>query len=184
MNGAEEFRPATRRSVRIAGAVAGLGLAASAALHAVWLFSPWPMASWQDWSRAFGADGFHVPAPVMVAVTLLFAAAGYLVAARAALVPRVGPAWIYHAGTWALAAVLLLRSILGFIDMSATYLDPETPAAFRETILLYLRVYLPLFGVLGASSAFVAFRADRPRGRPAPSDAVRRGELSVRGGRS
>lgn len=153
----------TPASVRIAGALAALGLAASAALHAVWLFSPWPLSSWAAWSRAFGSVTFRVPTPTMIVVTLLFAAAAYLVAARAALVRPVGPAWVYRAGVWTVAAVLLLRSIVGFAEMSVTYANPVTPAAFRETILLYLRVYLPVFGLLGALSAYVAFGAGRTR---------------------
>jgi hypothetical protein len=152
-------------AVRIAGAAAGFGLALSAALHGVWLYAPWPLATWAEWSRAFGSTDFRVPAQIMVAVALLFAAAAYLVAARAGLIRQVGPAWIYGVGVWVIAAVLLLRSAIGFLEMSRTLDNPATPPSFRETILLYLRIYLPIFGVLGALSAYVALGTDRSRYR-------------------
>jgi hypothetical protein len=154
--------------VRIAGAVAALGLAASALLHAIWLYSPWPLGTWAAWSRAFGSADFRVPAPIMTGVALLFAAAAYIVAARATLVPRLGPAWVYRVGAWVVGVVLLARAVAGFVEMPRTLRDPATPAPFRDTIRLYLRVYLPIFLVLGAPRAYVAARAG------APGKAVRR----------
>ena len=147
--------------IRRVGAVAALGLAASAGLHVLWLYSPWPLANWADWSHAFGGPGFRVPAHVMIAVAFLFGCAAYLVGARATLVPQLGPTWLYRVGTWVVAVVLLGRAAVGFVEMSFTFFDPRTPAVFRETILLYLRFYLPVFLLLGALTAFVAVTAPR-----------------------
>jgi UDP-N-acetylmuramyl pentapeptide phosphotransferase/UDP-N-acetylglucosamine-1-phosphate transferase len=150
-------------TVRLAGAAAALGLAASALLHAVWLVAPWPLATWAAWSRAFGGADFRVPGPVMGGVALLFAAAAYVVAARATLVPPLGPAWLYRVGSWVVAGVLVARALVGFVEMPRTLRHPATPDAFRDTIRLYLRVYLPLFLALGAASAYVAAAAGRRR---------------------
>lgn len=163
MTGTARVSPA----VRLAGSVAAGGLAMSAALHAIWLVSPWPLATWGEWSRAFGSPTFRVPAPIMITVTLLFAAAAYLVGARATLLPQIGWAWVYRVGTWVVAGVLTARAVIGFAEMSHTLVDPATPELFRGTIRLYLRVYLPIFLLLGVSSACVAAgagRATRARG--------------------
>jgi hypothetical protein len=113
----------------------------------------------------------------MTSVALLFAAAAYLIAARATLVQRLGPAWVYQVGAWVVGAVLLARAVAGFVEMPQTLADPATPAPFRDTIRLYLRVYLPIFLVLGATSAYVAARAGRAtRGQsPEPPTHTRRG---------
>jgi hypothetical protein len=153
---------------RFAGAAAALGLAASALLHAVWFVSPWPLATWADWSRAFGGPGFRVSAPVMAAVIVLFTAAAYLIGARAALVPQLGPAWLYRIGAWVVAAVLLMRAAAGYVEMPLRLADPATPAAFRATVWLYLRVYLPVFLLLGAASAYVAATAPQRAGGAPP----------------
>jgi hypothetical protein len=146
---------------RIAGVIATTGLAASAALHLVWLRSPWPLADWPAWSRAFGGASFRVPDTIMLAVALLFAAAAWIVGVRARLLPRVGPAWPYSVATWTIAVVLVARAIVGFVEMPMTLANPATPPAFRDTIRLYLAIYLPVFLVLGAASAWVAARTPR-----------------------
>ena len=104
----------------------------------------------------------------MATVALLFAAAAYLVGARATLFPRLGPAWVYRVGAWVVAAVLLARAVAGFVEMPRTLAHPATPEPFRVTIRLYLRLYLPAFLVLGALSAFVAGRAGYATRRRSP----------------
>jgi hypothetical protein len=157
-----------RRLSRWVGAAGAVGLAAAAALHVVWLVSPWPLADWAAWSRAFGSQEFRVSAPVMATVAALFAVGAYVLGARARLLPRLGPAWVYVLGTWTLAAVFGTRALLGFVEMSRTLGDPRTPEPFRDTIQLYLWIYLPIFLLLGACAGFVAV-AD-PADPPTPTE--------------
>jgi len=150
--------------MRLAGAAAALGLVASAVLHAIWVFSPWPLSSWADWSRAFGGPGFRVPDTEVTVVAVLFAAAAYTVAARATLVPQIGPSWIYWLGTWVVAALLLGRAVEGWFEKALTLANNATPGAWRHTFRLYLLLYLPLFALFGGLSAYVAVKARRHRG--------------------
>ena len=152
------MRP-SRTMVRMVGGVAASGLAACASLHVVWLSSPWPFADWPAWSRAFGSSDFRVSDGIMLSVAALFAVAACLVAACAGLLPRLGPRWLYRLGSWGVAVVLVGRAAVGFVEMPATLHDPATPASFRETIRLYLMIYLPIFAVLGALSGYVAARS-------------------------
>lgn len=154
---------ALRTPIRTIGAIAAGGLLAVGILHAVWLFSPWPLANWTSWSHAFGNTGFRVPDHIMAAVAILFALAAYIVAAQAGLLRRLGPAWIYRAGAWVIAVLFVLRAVLGEIEMARMLDDPRMTPAFRETTRYYLLIYLPLFMVLGVLSLVVAL--SRAKGR-------------------
>ena len=148
--------------VRVIGGLSAVSFAAIATLHFVWLRNPWPLRNWSEWSHAFGGENFRVRDDVMTAVALLFLAAGYIVAVLTALLPRIGPAWLYRRCAWGIAFILTVRALLGFAEMLRTFLNPLTPPPFRETILLYLTIYLPLFLLLGLATAYVALRARTP----------------------
>lgn len=145
---------------RIVGTLTSLALTAIAVLHFVWLVSPWPLGSWNEWSHAFGNEQFRVSDSVMTIVALLFLLAGYVLAVRVALLPRIGPMWLYRTGTIGIAVILTARALLGFAEMSQSYLNPLTPEPFRETIGLYLSIYLPVFLLLGFAAAYVTLRAE------------------------
>ena len=57
--------------------------------------------------------------------------------------------------------MLVARAIVGFVEMPMTLANPATPPAFRDTIRLYLAIYLPIFLLLGVASGWVAARAPR-----------------------
>lgn len=85
------------------------------ALHVVWTFSPWPLRTREEFARrVVDVPVDRLPTPGMtLVVALLLAVAGYLVAARGALVAVPGPAWLPVVGTAGVAVVLLLRGAAG-----------------------------------------------------------------------
>jgi hypothetical protein len=151
------------------GAGAAAALLIIAVLHAVWIFSPWPLSTWAAWSRAFGNETFRVPAPIMITVAALFAIAAYLIAVQSRVVRGPGPQWIYRAGSGGIAAVFILRAGIGWIQMWSMLDSPAMTEQFRRTTWLYLLVYLPIFFVLGAIAARVAFRSPGSRAFPRPT---------------
>jgi hypothetical protein len=119
------------------------------ALHVVWMFSPWPLRTREEFARrVVDVPVEKLPTPAMTAVVaLLLGVAGYLVAARAELVAVVGPGWLPIVGTGGVAAVLLLRGAGGLVMSSRRS---------TEFARLDRRYYSPLSLVLGLSCAAVA----------------------------
>jgi hypothetical protein len=120
------------------------------AIHVLWIFSPWPWRSWEE----FGRKGVDVsvdklPPPALTAtVAALLGLAAYLVVGRAGLVGVPGPSWLAVVGTAGLAAVFLLRGVGGLVVSSRRSTD------FAR---LDLRVYSPLCLALAVSCAVIAF---------------------------
>ncbi|MBB5802291.1 hypothetical protein F4560_002059 [Saccharothrix ecbatanensis] len=120
------------------------------AIHVLWIFSPWPWRSWEEFGRK-GADVSvdKLPPPALTAaVAVLLGLAAYLVVGRAGLVGVPGPSWLTVVGTAGLAAVFLLRGAGGLVVSSRRSTD------FAR---LDLRVYSPLCLALAVSCAVIAF---------------------------
>ncbi|WP_248583238.1 DUF3995 domain-containing protein [Nocardioides sp. InS609-2] len=136
--------------------VAGLALLLVGMLHVVWAASPWPLGTRAQFAevivgRPAGEELPAVFATLSVVVGVLLAAGAYLVVAEAGLVPGVlGDGWI-AAGTWVVAAVLLVRGVYGLVESGLGLSVAE--ATYRR---LDLRAYSPLCLVLGALTAVVA----------------------------
>ncbi|MCD0447536.1 DUF3995 domain-containing protein [Glycomyces sp. A-F 0318] len=140
----------------ILAATTGVVLVLIGALHVVWAFSPWPLATREALARnVVGRPdgtlplGFFVPASFAVAAAL--AAAAYLVAAAADVLPAVLPDVLVTVGVWGVAAVLLGRGVWGLAESGLRL--GAAPATYRR---LDLRYYSPLCLALGASAAAVA----------------------------
>jgi uncharacterized membrane protein YqjE len=69
--------------------------------------------------------------------------------------------WLYRWGARTISVVFILRATIGFWQMSRALNHPEMPAAFRETTIFYLSIYLPLFLVLGVLTGVVELAASR-----------------------
>jgi hypothetical protein len=119
------------------------------ALHVVWMFSPWPLSSREEFARrVVGAPVDGLPTPGLTAgVAVLLGVAGYLVAARVGLVAMPGPEWVTAVGTGGVAAVLLLRGAGGLV------ISTRRSTEFARLDRLY---YSPLCLGLAASCAAVA----------------------------
>jgi hypothetical protein len=119
------------------------------ALHVVWMFSPWPLRTREEFARrVVDVPVDKLPTPGMTAVVaLLLGVAGYLVSARVDLVPVAGPGWLPAVGTGGVAAVLLLRGAGGLVISSRRS---------TEFARLDRRYYSPLCLSLAASCATVA----------------------------
>lgn len=133
----------------VLGGIAAAVLALVGALHVVWMFSPWPVRTREEFARkVVGVESEDLPSrPLTALVALALAAAAYLVAARAGLVAVIGPDWGVPVGTAVVAGVLLLRGLAGF----ATSARKDTEFAYWD-----LRVYAPLCVVLGGACLAVA----------------------------
>ena len=121
-------------------------------LHVVWIFSPWPLRSHEEFARlVVGVTEEKLPSTGQTAaVAVLLGLAAYLVVGRADLVAVPGPAWLSLVGTAGVGAVLLLRGAGGFAVSSRQA---------TEFARLDLRVYSPLCVALAACCAVVAFGA-------------------------
>lgn len=145
---------------RTFGIIAAVALLASSLLHAVWLISPWPWRSWAEFNSAFFFDqSYRVPTSTMLAVTLLWLAAAYIVAAFAGALPRAGPRWVFRLGIWVITLVLLARGALGMVEMIPVLGDPQTPQRFRATVEMYVFVYLPIWLAIGTVTGVCAATA-------------------------
>ncbi|MCR3750581.1 DUF3995 domain-containing protein [Lentzea californiensis] len=118
-------------------------------LHGVWMFSPWPLRTREEFaSRVVGVPVEKLPTgPATGAVAVLLGVAAYVVAGRAGVLPVPGPGWLATAGAAGVAAVLLLRGAAGLVVSSRQ----DT-----EFARLDLRIYSPLCLVLAACCASVA----------------------------
>ncbi|MEU4445587.1 DUF3995 domain-containing protein [Actinosynnema sp. NPDC050801] len=119
------------------------------ALHVLWIFSPWPLRSREEYARrVVGVPMDRLPsAGLTLAVALALGLAAYLVIGRADLVGVPGPSWLPVVGTAGVAAVFLLRGAGGFVVSSRRS---------TEFARLDLRVYSPLCVALAAACAVVA----------------------------
>jgi hypothetical protein len=119
------------------------------ALHVVWMFSPWPLRTREEFARrVVDVPVEKLPTPPLTAVVaLLLGVAGYLVIARAGLVAVVGPGWLPAVGTGGVAAVLALRGAGGLV---------MSTRRSTEFARLDRRYYSPLCLVLAVSCTAVA----------------------------
>ncbi|GIG58546.1 hypothetical protein Lfu02_29180 [Longispora fulva] len=138
--------------MRIAAGVAAVTLALISALHVIWIFSPWPLATRADFARlVVGVPEDRTPSGALTGLVAgLIAVAGYVVAARAGLVPEIGPRWVYAAGAFTVAAVLGLRGVGGLVGAGVR------GSSMPEFNALDLRIYSPLCAVLAGLSLWVA----------------------------
>lgn len=119
-------------------------------LHVVWMFSPWPLRTREDFARrVVDVPVDRLPSrPLTAAVAIALGLAAYLVVGRADVVGVPGPGWVPVVGTAGVAAVLLLRGAGGL----AVSTRKDT-----EFARLDVRVYSPLCLTLAAAAALVAF---------------------------
>ncbi|PSL57421.1 uncharacterized protein DUF3995 [Saccharothrix carnea] len=122
------------------------------ALHVLWIFSPWPLRSREEFARrVVDVPPEKLPSPgLTLAVALALGLAASLVVGRAGLVGLPGPSWVPFVGTAGVAAVLLLRGASGLVVSSRKS---------TEFARLDRRVYSPLCLALATSCAVVAFGA-------------------------
>lgn len=144
----------------LAGVVATI-LLLLAALHAYWAAGgqagagavvPTRPAATDRTDGAGGGTPLFAPGPaatLAVAVALTLAAG--LVLGRAGAVPRLGPAWVYRYGAWALGAVFLLRSVGEFRYVGLFKQVRGTHFATLDT-----RLYTPLCAGLAAAVLYLA----------------------------
>ncbi|AQT76098.1 DUF3995 domain-containing protein [Streptomyces sp. fd1-xmd] len=153
---------AVPRPVRAAAVVAAGGLAAAAALHVVWIRSPWPLGSPAELAEVVvGTDQEGLPpAAATAAVAGLLAAASGTVLACARPDSALGRARPVRAGLWAVSAVLAARGLGGLV-VSGLDLQ-QTPARYTA---MDLRVYSPLCIALSSLTGYVASRTRRRAGR-------------------
>ncbi|MDQ2585251.1 DUF3995 domain-containing protein [Saccharothrix yanglingensis] len=119
------------------------------ALHVLWMFSPWPLRTREEFARrVVDVPVDKLPTPgVTLVVAVLLVVAGYLVAARAELVAVPGPRWLPAAGAAGVAVVFLLRGTAGLLVSSRRT---------TEFARLDRRYYSPLCLGLAASCAVLA----------------------------
>ncbi len=139
------------RRPMLAGATAALGLGAAGALHAIWTFSPWPLASRADFARTVvGVPEASLPTAGLTAMVAgALGSAAYLVAAEARLVPQVGPRSLARVGVGVIAGALLLRGAAGMVASGLT----SRPSDYTRWDLA---LYSPLCLTLGSLTAYVA----------------------------
>lgn len=137
-------------------AVVVTALLVIAVLHAVWIVSPWPLATPADLARdVVGRSDGSLPRALFVPATLgvvaALVAAAWLVAIDGDLLSAPLSGRVAGLGTWGVAVVLLGRGVLGLVESGLRLGDH--PASYRR---LDLRFYSPLCLVLGALTAAVA----------------------------
>lgn len=120
-----------------------------AALHVVWMFSPWPLRTPEELARkVVGVELDGLPSkPLTSAVVVALLVAAYLVGARGGVVGAPGPWWLVAVGAGGVAFVLLGRGVYGL----GTSLGRDTEYARRD-----VRFYSPLCLVLGGLCGLVA----------------------------
>jgi hypothetical protein len=140
----------------LAGAAATLGLGGAAAMHVVWISSPWPFDNLADFTRAIGgvSEAEAPSAAATAAVAAALGAAAYLVSAEADLTPRILPARLGRAGVATVAGALLLRGSVGLV--SSGFARESTTYTRLDLVL-----YSPLCLTLGTLAAYVATHGKR-----------------------
>ena len=142
--------------MQVVAVVTALVLAALGALHLVWVASPWPLSSREEFARTVvGKEQSDVDPsffrPATVAVAAALGAAAYLVAVKGGAVTSSAPDPLVTLGVWGVATVLLLRGLGGLV-VSGLRLG-DAPAVFRR---LDLAAYSPLCLALGTLATAVA----------------------------
>ncbi|WP_406198066.1 DUF3995 domain-containing protein [Kitasatospora sp. NBC_01560] len=144
-------------AVRVTGAAVAGVLAATGALHAVWVVTPWPARTPEEFADTVVGTGDGVPpAAACAAVAGLLGAAAYLVGAETGVLPKAGPTWVRRQGVRAVAGVLLARGAGGLTVFGGRM--SERSERFRR---LNARYYSPLCLALGTGTAVVAAAAVR-----------------------
>lgn len=140
--------------VRAAAGLAATGLIGAAALHGVWLRSPWPLETPAELAKvAVGvAEEKLPPKAATAAVAGLLVTAGGLVLAGA----RPGRGRLVRAGMWTVAGVLTARGA-GGLAASGLQLREATPEFRHWDLRLYSPICLTLAGLTG----YVALRTRR-----------------------
>ncbi|MFJ5552312.1 DUF3995 domain-containing protein [Streptomyces sp. NPDC093225] len=153
VGGAAGGRPGA--AARIAAGAAAVGLAAAGAFHAVWVFSPWPLASRAEYAAVVvGVTEAQLPSgPLTTAVAGLLVAASWLVVTGARPGHPLAGSRLVRAGLWTVAGVLAVRGAGGLL-VSALGLG-EVPEEFRRWDLV---LYSPLCVALGGLTAYLALR--------------------------
>lgn len=153
---------------KLAGATAALGLGAAGALHTVWTFSPWPLGSRAEFARTVvGVAETDLPSAGLTAtVAAALGSAAYLVAARARLVPQIGPRRLTRLGVGVIAGVLLLRGGAGIISSGLA----SQPTDYTHWDLA---LYSPLCLALGGLAAYVAVSTGMASTAGLPGDGPR-----------
>ncbi|MFH9067535.1 DUF3995 domain-containing protein [Streptomyces coeruleorubidus] len=153
---------------KLAGGTAAVGLGAVGALHGIWTFSPWPLANRAEFARTVvGVAEADLPTPELTAaVAAALGAASYVIAARADLVPQVGPRRVVRPGVWGVAGVLLLRGAGGLLSSVLT-------GRSTDFTRWDLALYSPLCLALGGLTAYVAAATHVPR-RPDRRHVIKR----------
>ncbi|MEJ2855689.1 MULTISPECIES: DUF3995 domain-containing protein [unclassified Saccharothrix] len=130
--------------------VTAVVLGAVGVLHVVWMFSPWPLRTREEFARrVVDVPVERLPSPPLTAaVAVALGLAAYLVVGRAGVVGVPGPEWVPVVGSAGVAAVMLLRGAGGL----AVSTRKDT-----EFARLDVRVYSPLCLALAAATALVAF---------------------------
>lgn len=136
---------------KLAGGAAMLGLGAAAAMHIIWVFSPWPFDDRAEFTRTLvGVSEAEPPsAAATAAVAVALGAAAYLVAAQAGLAPRLLSTRLGRLAAATVAGVLLLRGCAGLV--SSGFADESTTYTRWD-----LALYSPLCLTLGVLAAYVA----------------------------
>lgn len=143
--------------IQAIGVITCLALAAIGVLHAVWAFTPWPLATREGLARdVVGRPSGELP-PIFTPLTFLVAgllgAAAYLVLVRSGALSSGLPDRLVELGTWGVAIVLLARGGWGLVESGSGLGD--APASYRS---LDLRIYSPLCLTLGGLVALMALR--------------------------
>ncbi|MFE9636609.1 DUF3995 domain-containing protein [Streptomyces sp. NPDC006463] len=161
---------------KLAGGMAAVGLGTVGALHGIWTFSPWPLASRAEFARTVvGVTEGDLPTPELTAaVAVALGAAAYVTAAQAGLFPRVRPRRLVRQSVWGVAGVLLLRGSIGLVSSALT----SRPTAFTRWDLA---LYSPLCLALGGLTAYVAAATRAPR-RPDRRHVIKRLKYSANRG--
>lgn len=142
---------------RWAGIAAAAGLGAIAVLHAVWMFTRWPLESDAEFAEVVvgTTDGQTPPVAAAGGVAVLLGVAAWLVWRRSLAAPSDQPRYV-RVGAWTVAVTLLLRGSLGLL---VSGLDLTTSPERYD--LWDLRLYSPLSITLGALSLAVAMSGER-----------------------
>ncbi|MFE0640560.1 DUF3995 domain-containing protein [Streptomyces sp. NPDC058877] len=147
---------------RVAAGVAAAGLAAAGALHAVWTFSPWPLASRAEFAAVVvGVEESRLPsAQGTLVVAGLLGAGAWLVVTAARPTHRLAPSRLVRTGLWTVSGVLTARGLGGLLVSGFDLRD--VPAEFQRWDLA---LYSPLCVALGGLTGYLAVRT-RPGRRP------------------
>ncbi|OII67475.1 MULTISPECIES: DUF3995 domain-containing protein [unclassified Streptomyces] len=149
---------------RTAAATAAVVLAAFSLLHLVWLRSPWPLSTQEEFLETVVGQSSPAQSPppwMTLAVACLLAAAAWLLLARAGYVRGFLPHRLLNAATATAAAVLLTRGVAGLLLSGVI---GQGPSAYR---FWDLALYSPVTLALGTVAALLA-RTPAAPGRREP----------------